>query len=98
MDTKAEKVNTTEAASAVERKVRRAVEFHEGNAGIWDITCPTCPLRPHTDALGEKPRVCAHGIYTNIQGPVPMGTCKHHKAESLLNGGTGLSLECTKDA
>ena len=82
----------------VQRLVRRPVEFREGNSGIWDITCPTCPLRIHTDALGQKPQVCAHGIATNMQGLITMGTCKHYKAESLLNEGTGLSLECAKDA
>lgn len=87
---------SNEGGVRVEREVRRLVVFTEGNAGVWDLTCPRCPLRIHTDALGQKPQVCAHGVITNIQGPVPMGTCKHHKAESLVNEKGSLFLLCTK--
>ena len=87
--------NHTEGGVRVDGAVRRAVVFTEGNAGIWDISCPTCPLRVHTEALGEKHRVCAHGIFTNIQGPVPMGTCKHNKEDSLKDEGGKLVLTCT---
>jgi len=86
----------TKAGSGLSAVVRRRVKFTEGNAGIWDLSCSTCPLLAHTEALGEKPRVCAHGIITNIQGPVPMGTCKHHQKDSLVNEGGSLFLLCTK--
>ena len=76
--------NETQAGPELIGLVRREVAFTEGNAGIWDLTCPTCPLRVHSEALGEKHRVCAHGVITNIQGPVVMGTCNHQVKDSLV--------------
>ena len=84
------------AGSELKGSVRRRVKFTEGIAGIWDLSCSTCPLLAHTEALGEKPRACVHGIVTNIQGPVPMGTCKHHLKDSLVNESGSLFLLCTK--
>lgn len=76
----------------------RTVELHEGDAGIFGITCSTCPLKVHTDALGQKPPTCINGIITNMQGAVPLGTCKHYEKDSIANAGKTLTIMCREPA
>jgi hypothetical protein len=55
----------------------RTGEYDEGNFGMWKITCRSCPLMPHTQALGQKAPECAGGMATNMQGPVILKRCPH---------------------
>lgn len=74
--------------------IRRTVELHEGEAGIFGIDCSTCPLKVHTDALGQKAPDCVHGIITNMQGAIPMGTCKYYEKDSIATEGKTLEILC----
>lgn len=75
-------------------ETKRIVEYTEGNAGIWSATCEACPLKVHTDALGQKTPNCAHGIATNMQGPIVFGTCKNYRNDSMANEGKSLTVVC----
>lgn len=73
--------------------------FDKGsNLGVWRLACAQCPLLPHTEALGMKPRACADGLSTNIQGHVVINTCEHYAKDSLRNDAGVLKLECGKEA
>jgi hypothetical protein len=72
----------------------RIVDFIEGNAGIWNLVCPTCPLRVHAEAMGVDLPACAHGIITNMQGPFVLGTCPHYAKESAASKGKKLVISC----
>jgi hypothetical protein len=75
--------------------MRRAVEYTEGDTGIWSLTCAECPLKPHAEALNVKPPRCAGGIATNMPGPMVLDKCQHTDPNSVQNEpGNGLSIEC----
>lgn len=65
----------------------RPFTYHEGNAGIWDVSCEACPLRPHAEALAVKLPTCMHGIATNMQGHLVLGRCKHLAKDGVTNEG-----------
>jgi hypothetical protein len=73
---------------------RRTVVLSEGDAGIFSIECQECPLKLHTDALGQKAPSCVHGIITNMQGAIPLGTCKHYEKDSIVVEGKTLVILC----
>jgi hypothetical protein len=81
--------------------MKREVTFKTENniIGSWHLECPTCPLRKHTDALGEKPKACASGIHTNMQGPIVINKCVHYQYDTLASDDKSktLTLECTKE-
>ena len=73
----------------------------DDTVGSWRITCASCPLKPHTDALGMPPTACISGIETNMQGHLPLKQCEFYKRDSLAGSGEGadktLSIECLKE-
>ena len=74
----------------------RTVKYDEGVLGMWSMTCAECPLIPHAAALGQNPPECAGGIATNMQGPVPLKTCKHLVPNSYANSEDGgITIGCT---
>lgn len=73
--------------------VKRSVEFSDKGIG-FTVTCKFCPLLPHTEALGQKPKSCIAGIVTNMQGPIPMGTCEHLEKDSIKSENKSLSIIC----
>lgn len=73
------------------------------NGGItFSVTCVDCPLAPHAIALEQKPPVCVAGVITNMQGAVPVNSCKHMKKNGLVSEGHGkkaqLYVECLKES
>jgi hypothetical protein len=74
--------------------VKRTAIFTEGDCGVFDLSAPDCPLLVHTQALGQKAPACCHGIVTNMQGPVVMGTCKHYAEESAENVDGAIQIGC----
>lgn len=78
--------------------MKRQVTFDEKDGGVFRIECKSCPLIPALETLGEKPRPCIAGIVTNMQGPVPLDTCKHYSKDSISNGDDKtLWVECGKE-
>jgi len=78
--------------------VKRQVTFTEEEGGVFHIDCESCPLLPAFAALDKKPEACMAGMVTNMQGPVPIHTCKHYAKNSISNGeGKTLWLECGKE-
>lgn len=63
----------------------RIVTYTEGDGGIFSVTCAECPLKPHAEALGQKAPECTGGIATNMQGPVPLASCKYLEPGSFAN-------------
>lgn len=45
--------------------------------GSWGLVADTCPMHPHQDIIGAKHEECMKGIQTNMQGAIPLSTCKH---------------------
>lgn len=79
---------------------RQAV-YDEGDFGMWSVACADCPLKPHTDALGQRPPQCAGGMATNMQGPVVLKRCDHMGRQGdggLKREGEQLLVDCMKDA
>ena len=74
--------------------MNRETKFNEGDAGIFEVTCETCPLLPHLNALGQKPRPCMAGIVTNVQGPVVLKKCEHLDDKGAETKGGVLLLNC----
>ena len=73
----------------------RTVKYDEGFAGLWAMTCAECPLLAHTNALGQAAPDCASGIATNMQGPIPLKTCKHLAPDSYANNEAGeITIGC----
>ena len=64
----------------------RDVVVETGEAGWFGIKCPTCPLLPHLNALSQSPRPCTAGIFTNMQGAVPLNSCEHYVKNSAEPG------------
>lgn len=56
-----------------ELQVKVSVE----DKAIWSAFCHECPMHYHQKALGTKLENCQAGMITNMQGPVPIYTCKH---------------------
>lgn len=60
---------------------KRPVEFvveKDSPIGAWHINCPTCPKHYYERAAEiEKLSSCVSGISTNMQGAIPLGSCKH---------------------
>jgi hypothetical protein len=74
--------------------MKRIVEYGE-SLGVFNIHCPTCPLHVHSDALGSKRQDCIAGMVTNMQGHIPIHTCKHYAKDSLANEPEKkLSIQC----
>ena len=74
--------------------MKREAILTEGEAGIFKVTCETCPLLPHTEALGQPAKSCMSGLITNIQGPVVLNKCEfvgELESEDLL------VVECKKE-
>jgi hypothetical protein len=79
--------------------VRRIVKIQLDNTsclGAWEVICDGCPLKPHLDALGMKPKACAAGIQTNIQGVLPLSKCEHYENDSINGDGDKLTIVCRK--
>ena len=96
---KSTKTAQTEPAQA--GSVQRIVSLRldkESCLGEWEIICDNCPLKPHLAALGMKPKACAAGIQTNIQGAIPMAQCEHYEKDSIKSEGKMLTLTCRKQA
>lgn len=55
----------------------------KSNEMSWQIICPECPLLEHTRALKVEPIACISGLYTNMQGAIPMKTCAHYLLNSI---------------
>lgn len=64
--------------------------------GAWQVVCDECPLKPHLEALGMKPKACIAGIQTNAQGAVPLAQCEHYEKDSIKNENKVLTLTCKK--
>jgi hypothetical protein len=65
--------------------VKRIVTYTEESGGVFHIDCATCPLIPAFQALEQKPAACVSGIVTNMQGHVPIHTCKHYQKDSIAS-------------
>lgn len=77
---------------------KRIVTFTEEEGGVFHIDCADCPLIPAFKALDQKPHACIAGIVTNMQGPVPIHTCKHYQKDSIANEPEKkLSIICGKE-
>jgi len=77
--------------------MKRIVTYTE-ELGVFHIDCPTCPLIPAFDLLDQKPKPCVSGMVTNMQGHMPIHTCKHYQKDSLANEPEKkLSIECGKE-
>lgn len=74
---------------------RREVQVEADLIG-FSITCPTCPLLPHLEALGQKPRSCVAGLITNVQGAVPLNSCEFYTKDSISSEKPA-TLECARD-
>jgi hypothetical protein len=76
--------------------MKRIVEYKE-EIGVFSITCPDCPLLTAFEELNQKPWACVSGMVTNMQGHVPIHTCKHYTKDSIANEAEKkLSIECGK--
>lgn len=62
----------------------------------WAIKCATCPLKPHTNALGLPTQACASGVMTHVQGAVPLNMCKHYVRESVKFEGDAVTARCLR--
>jgi hypothetical protein len=60
--------------------------------GAWEITCDTCPLLPHLNALNQPPRPCIAGISTNMQGAIPLNRCEFYQHDSVVGDGPGKAV------
>lgn len=99
MTMKTTKTAHTEPAQA--GSVQRIVSLRfdkESCVGAWEIICDDCPIKPHLDALGMKPKSCAAGIQTNMQGAIPLAQCEHYENDSIKSEGETLKLTCRKQA
>lgn len=77
--------------------MQREVTYKE-ELGVFSIDCATCPLIPAFKALGQKPQSCVAGMVTNMQGHMPIHTCKHYGRKSLANGeNKTLNIQCGKE-
>jgi len=77
--------------------MKQIVNYQEKN-GVFSIDCPTCPLIPVFEALGQKPTACVAGMVTNMQGHMPIHTCKHYQKNSIANEPEKkLSIQCGKE-
>jgi len=54
---------------------KRSVTVEDLGVG-FAVTCDTCPVITVLRALGLPVMHCAQGIFTNMQGAVPTGTCR----------------------
>jgi hypothetical protein len=78
--------------------MKRIVTYTEEEGGVFHIDCATCPLIPAFQALDKKPEACMAGMVTNVQGHVPIHTCKHYVKDSIANEpGKILSIQCGKE-
>lgn len=76
--------------------MKREAKYSEDGIG-FSIGCDDCPLLPALQTLGQKPRPCASGIMTNMQGHVPIAECEHYAKDSIGNEPSGkLSINCNK--
>jgi hypothetical protein len=85
------------APGTVPALVRRSVRIDmdkDAYGQPWAIRCDGCPMKPHTDALGQAAPICASGLMTNLQGAVPVHMCKHYAKESIRNDNGALTVEC----
>ena len=76
----------------------RVVQFvpdKKSPVGAWEVTCAECPMIPHLVALEMPVKPCLSGIITNVQGPVPIGVCKHYAKDSIASDGKGKSKKLT---
>jgi len=77
--------------------MKRQVSYAE-ELGVFHIDCADCPLIPAFKALDQKPTACVSGMVTNIQGHMPIHTCKHYAKDSISNGeNKTLWIECGKE-
>ena len=76
--------STAPASHLIERleagTVREADITEDGIT--FEVSCTTCPLLEHYNALQQKPIGCVAGIQTNMQGAVITKSCKHYRADS----------------
>lgn len=77
--------------------MKREVTYKE-ELSVFSIDCATCPLIPAFQLLEQKPTACVSGMVTNMQGHVPIHTCKHYAKDSISNGDNKtLWIECGKE-
>jgi len=77
--------------------MKRIVTYQK-SLGVFNISCPDCPLNVHADALGVKRKDCVAGMVTNMQGHVPIHQCEHYKKDSIANEPEKqLSIICGKE-
>ena len=62
--------------------MKRTVTYKE-ELGVFHINCETCPLIPAFRELGKVPEACVAGVATNVQGHIPIHTCRHYEKNSL---------------
>ena len=78
--------------------MKRIVTYKEESSGIFHISCATCPLLPAFSELGKVPEACVAGIVTNVQGHMPLNTCRHYEKDSLANASEKtLTVICNKE-
>ena len=79
--------------------MKRIVTYTDEGHGVFHIDCADCPLIPAFVALDKKPESCIAGIVTNVQGYVPIHTCKHYQKNSIANEPEKkLSIICGKES
>lgn len=57
----------------------KPVVDNDSPLGSWGLIAEGCPMHVHQDAIGAKREECMNGIQTNMQGAIPLGSCKHAK-------------------
>lgn len=98
MTTTESTTTSARAPGTVPARVRRAVRIDidkDSYGQPWSVRCDTCPMKPHTDALGQAAPICASGLITNLQGAVPVNMCKRYAKESIRNDDGALTVECS---
>ena len=74
----------------MKREVELNVDREPPNG--WDASSPDCPKLPHTEALKQRKPLCLAGVFTNMQGAVPIYVCEHYKAESFSEN--DMTIDC----
>jgi hypothetical protein len=78
------------------KPMKRIVTYTE-ELGVFSVDCAECPLIPHLKALDQPSKPCLSGMVTNMQGHMPIYTCKHYQKDSITNEpGQKLSVICNQ--
>ena len=79
--TKQDEVSKSELIERLEAGTVLEAEITEDGI-TFEVSCTTCPLLEHYNALQQKPIGCVAGIQTNMQGAVITKSCKHYRPDS----------------